>query len=66
MSDGLRRSIGLRDLTLGVIGSVIGSGIFLVPGGVLAQAQHSIGTSLLVWFGGGLLTLIGALTYSEL
>ncbi len=66
MSNGLRRSIGLRDLTLGVIGSVIGSGIFLVPGGVLAQAQHSVGLSLLVWLGGGLLTLIGALTYSEL
>ena len=66
MSGELRRTIGLRDLTLGVIGSVIGSGIFLVPGGVLAQAGHSIGLSLLVWLGGGLLTLIGALTFSEL
>lgn len=66
MTDQLRRTIGLRDLTLGVIGGVIGSGIFLVPGGVLVQADGSIGLSLAVWLAGGLLTLIGALTYGEL
>jgi len=31
----LDRVLGLRDLILIVIGTVIGSGVFLVPGGVL-------------------------------
>lgn len=48
------------------IGGVIGSGIFLTPGLILRQLNGSVGLSLLVWVGGGFLSLLGALTYAEL
>lgn len=66
MTTDLARTIGRRDLALLVIGSVIGSGIFLVPGGVLAKSGGFVGVALLVWLLGGILSLLGALTYSEL
>jgi APA family basic amino acid/polyamine antiporter len=62
----LKRTIGRRDLSLLVIGSVIGSGIFLVPGGVLSKSGGIVGVAMAVWLFGGLLSLLGALTYSEL
>ncbi len=62
----LDRVLGLRDLILIVIGTVIGSGIFLVPGGVLRQAGGHAGPALLVWVVGGALSLLGALAYGEL
>lgn len=62
----LDRTLNFRDLTLLVVGNVIGSGIFLVPGTVLGQVQGFVGLSLLVWLVGGLLSLVGALTYGEL
>ena len=62
----LERILGLRDLILLTVGSVIGSGIFLVPGAVLRQVDGFIGPALLVWLVGGLLSLLGALTYAEL
>jgi APA family basic amino acid/polyamine antiporter len=62
----LARVLGLRDLTLLTIGGVIGSGIFLVPGEVLKQAGGQVGPAMLVWLVGGLLSLLGALTYGEL
>ena len=49
-----------------IIGSVIGSGIFLVPGGILRQVDHSVALASLVWIAGGLLSLLGALSYGEL
>ncbi len=48
-----------------VIGTAIGSGIFIVP----AKMIRSVGSPTLVfavWIFGGLLTLFGALTYAEL
>ncbi len=62
----LARVLGFRDLTLLTIGGVIGSGIFLVPGQVLTKAGGQIGPAMLVWLVGGLLSLLGALTYGEL
>ena len=62
----LPRTLGFCDLTLLTIGAVIGSGIFLVPGAVLRQVGGSIGLSLLVWLSGGVLSLLGAMTYAEL
>ena len=67
MSDrALARVLGLRDLILIVIGTVIGSGIFLVPGGVIRDAGGYAGPALVVWMVGGVLSLLGALAYGEL
>jgi basic amino acid/polyamine antiporter, APA family len=62
----LVRTLNLRDLLLLFVGSVIGSGIFLTPGLILRQVDGSVGYSLLVWLVGGVLSLLGALTYAEL
>jgi APA family basic amino acid/polyamine antiporter len=62
----LVRTLRLRDLFLLFIGSVIGSGIFRTPGPILHQLNGSVGFSLLVWIVGGVLSLLGALTYAEL
>jgi APA family basic amino acid/polyamine antiporter len=62
----LRRVLGLRDLTLLIIGTVIGSGIFLVPGPVLKAVGNSVPLALSVWTAGGVLSLVGALTFGEL
>jgi basic amino acid/polyamine antiporter, APA family len=65
-STGLRRSLGFTDLVLITIGTVIGSGIFLVPSIVLRQTGASTGLALAVWAVAGVLSLLGALTYAEL
>ncbi|HMD37975.1 MAG TPA: amino acid permease [Candidatus Acidoferrum sp.] len=62
----LLRTLRLRDLYLLFVGCVIGSGIFLTPGLILQQLDGSVGISLLVWVVGGILSLLGALTYAEL
>src|SRR5215813_10126439 len=62
----LPRVLGLRDLVLLVVGIVIGSGIFLVPGAVLRPLGNSVGLAIAVWLTGGFLSLLGALSYGEL
>jgi basic amino acid/polyamine antiporter, APA family len=62
----LARTLGTVDLVLLVVGTVIGSGIFLVPAVVLRQVQGSLTLAMLVWVGAGVLSLLGALTYGEL
>ncbi len=59
-----------RDLTLShagavVVGTIIGSGIFLVPSEMM-QAVGSARLVYLAWMVGGLLSFFGALTYAEL
>lgn len=66
MNTSLPRTLTFRDLVLLIVGTVIGSGIFLVPGSVLRNVQHRVGLALLVWIAGGVLSLLGALTYGEL
>jgi APA family basic amino acid/polyamine antiporter len=61
----LRRALGLWAAIAIVIGTAIGSGIFIVP----AKMIRSVGSPILVfgvWIFGGLLTMFGALTYAEL
>src|SRR5271166_1765003 len=65
-SNQLVRTLRERDLLYLFVGSVIGSGIFLTPGLILRQLGGSVGYSLLVWLLGGVLSLLGALTYAEL
>lgn len=62
----LKRTLGTADLTLLVIGNVIGSGIFLVPSEVLRVSGGSVTVASLVWLLGGVLSLLGALSYGEL
>lgn len=66
MAHSLKRTLGTTDLTLLVIGNVIGSGIFLVPSAVLRQSGESVPIASAVWLVGGILSLLGALSYAEL
>ncbi len=61
----LPRKLGLLDATVIVVGTVIGSAIFIVPGAV-ARSLPSAGLILAAWSVGGLLTFFGALAYAEL
>jgi basic amino acid/polyamine antiporter, APA family len=61
----LDRAIGLGGATLLVIGSVIGSGIFLTTG-LMMQQLPSTSLVLLAWIAGGLLAMAGGLTYAEM
>src|SRR5687768_752778 len=61
----LKRTLALRDLIFIVVGTTIGSGIFLTPGSVLRNAGSG-GVALTVWVVGGVLSLLGALTFAEL
>ncbi len=61
----LPRVLGASQATAIVIGTIIGSGIFLVP----SEMMRDTGSSSLVylaWIVGGLLSLFGAMTYAEL
>ncbi len=62
---GLKRQLGLLDSTMINVGTMIGSGIFLVPALIAAQLQ-SPGPVLLVWIVGGIVSLLGALAIAEL
>ena len=62
---GLARDLGVYQATAIVVGTIIGSGIFLVP----AEMMQAVGSAKLVylaWLVGGLLSFFGALTYAEL
>jgi APA family basic amino acid/polyamine antiporter len=61
----LLKKLNLYDATLLVIGSVIGSGIFLTSG-IIAESLPSVGWILFVWIFGALLSLFGGLTFAEL
>ncbi|MCK5573368.1 MAG: amino acid permease, partial [Bacteroidetes bacterium] len=61
----LARRLGLTSAITVVVGSVIGSGIFLTPQNVAAAVQIP-GVMILVWILTGLLTLAGALTNAEI
>ncbi len=57
--------LGASQATAIVVGTIIGSGIFLVP----SEMMRDTGSSAMVylaWIVGGLLSLFGAMTYAEL
>ncbi len=61
----LARDLGVSHAAAIVVGTIIGSGIFLVP----AEMMQAVGSAKLVylaWIVGGLLSFAGALTYAEL
>jgi APA family basic amino acid/polyamine antiporter len=61
----LARDLKLSHAGAVVVGTIIGSGIFLVPQEMM-QAVGSARTVYLAWVVGGLLSFFGALTYAEL
>src|SRR5437588_3018553 len=61
----LLRELNAWHATSIVAGTIIGSGIFLVPAEMM-QAVGSAGLVYLAWIVGGLLSFFGALTYAEL
>ncbi len=61
----LIRGLGIWGAGSIVAGTIIGTGIFLVPSSIARQVD-SVGLVFLVWIVGGLLSLAGALSYAEL
>ncbi|XP_024875753.1 b(0,+)-type amino acid transporter 1 isoform X2 [Temnothorax curvispinosus] len=61
----LKRRVGLVSGVALIVGTMIGSGIFVSPSGLLLRTG-SVGLSFLVWTSCGLLSLCGALAYAEL
>jgi APA family basic amino acid/polyamine antiporter len=59
------RGLGLFDAVAVVVGSMIGSGIFIVSAD-MARTVGSPGWLLMAWSATGVLTVIGALSYAEL
>ncbi len=61
----LIRGLGVSHATAVVVGTIIGSGIFLVP----REMMMAVGSAKVVyaaWIVGGILSFFGALTYAEL
>ncbi|RLD75111.1 MAG: hypothetical protein DRJ10_15875, partial [Bacteroidetes bacterium] len=61
----LKKDLSLFGLIMIVIGSVIGSGIFLTPSQIAGHLSTPA-SIMLVWCFGGFIALTGALTYGEL
>ena len=61
----LPRRLSLLDAITIVVGTIIGSGIFLVPA-LVARSLPSTGWILAVWIFSGVLSVFGALAYAEL
>src|SRR3989454_4598406 len=59
------KALSRLDATALVVGSMIGSGIFIVSAEMLREV-HAPGLLLVVWAASGIVTLMGALTYGEL
>jgi len=61
----LVRALGVVEATSVVVGTVIGTGIFLKPRAI-AEVLDSPGLIMAVWIVGGVLSFLGALSYAEL
>src|SRR3984957_2711679 len=61
----LQRRLGVFSATTIIVGSMIGSGIFIAPS-IMASYVATPGIWIGLWLVGGVLTLLGALSYGEL
>ncbi|MBS1533881.1 MAG: amino acid permease [Bacteroidetes bacterium] len=64
-NEDFKRELGLLDGTMLVVGSMIGSGIFIVSSDIVRQVG-SAGWLILIWVLSGLITVIAAVSYGEL
>ena len=62
---GLVKGLGLTDASTLVMGSMIGSGVFIVSADIARQTQ-SPGLLMMTWVVTAALTIIAALSYGEL
>lgn len=61
----LKRELGLLDGTMLVVGSMIGSGIFIVSADMMRNVGNA-GWLILIWVLSGIMTMIAAVSYGEL
>ena len=64
-----KRRLSMLDATMIIMGSMIGSGIFVAPaliGGIIVASGLGAGSFVGLWIVGGLLTLCAALSFGEL
>ncbi|CAG7734459.1 unnamed protein product [Allacma fusca] len=62
---GLKREVGLTGSIAMIVGTMIGSGIFVTPGGLLGKVG-SVWLSIVIWILCGIVSTFGAMAYIEL
>ncbi|MCL4171389.1 UNVERIFIED_CONTAM: hypothetical protein GTU68_036661 [Idotea baltica] len=63
--EGLKKSLNLGNAIAIIVGSIVGSGIFVSPKGVTVEMK-SFGGSMIMWLVSGLISMLGAMCFAEL